>query len=205
MVAIVEEKKKSKANKKSQKKIPEYLIYEILDNKKIYYKDYKKVLSGEIPPEAVMGSSDLQAWIISIIMEFLFKNLPKKYKVLSNEVGYFYTSSRSKKWLNLDIAVINREKLKKPKGTYLKVPPEVVIEVDTKAELSELGSEYYLLKTERLLDSGIKKVIWIFTDVKKIQIAQKGEPWIIVDFDYEFEIIDNIKINLAKLLQEDDL
>ena len=85
------------------------------------------------------------------------------------------------------------------------MPPEVVIEVDTKADLSELGSEYYLLKTERLLDSGIKKVIWIFTDVKKVQIAQKGEPWIIVDFDYKFEIIDNIKINLAKLLQEDDL
>lgn len=153
-----------------------------------------------------MGGSDLQSWIVDIIVRFLHKFLDyKKYKLLYNKVGYFHTSSRSKKRLNLDVAVINREKLKKPKGTYLKVPPEVVIEVDTKADLSELGSEYYLLKTERLLDSGIKKVIWIFTDVKKVQIAQKGEPWIIVDFDYKFEIIDNIKINLAKLLQEDDL
>ena len=197
------EKEKPKNKNKGRKKIPKYLVYEILDSKKIYYKDYKKVLSGELPPEAVMGSSDLQAWIISTIMEFLFKVLPNKYKVLANEVGYFYTPSRSKKWLNLDIAIVSREKLKKPKGTYLKIPPEVVIEVDTKADLSEIGDEYYIIKTERLLKSGVKKVIWIFTDAKKVQIAQNNEPWIIVDFNYEFEIIDNIKLNLENILKDE--
>ncbi|WP_457640379.1 Uma2 family endonuclease [Persephonella sp.] len=201
MVAVVE--KKSEKKRRGRKKIPNYLVYEILDNKKIYYKDYKKVLSGELPPEAVMGSSDLQAWIISTILEFLFKALPNKYKVLSNEVGYFYTPTRSKKWLNLDIAIVSKERLKKPQGTYLKIPPEVVIEVDTKADLSDIGDEYYIIKTEKLLKSGIKKVIWIFTDAKKVQIAESKKPWIIVDFDYEFEIIDNININLEKLLKEE--
>ena len=197
------DKKKSEKKSKTKKKIPKYLVYEILDKNKIYYKNYQKVLSGELPPEAIMGSSDLQAWIISTIMEFLFKVLPNKYKLLSNEVGYFYTPSRSRKWLNLDIAIVSREKLKKPQGTYLKIPPEVVIEVDTKADLSEIGDEYYILKTERLIKSGVKKVIWIFTDAKKIQIAQDKEPWLIVNFDYEFEIIDNIKFNLQKLLDEE--
>ncbi len=202
-MAVATEKKLEK-KKRGRKKIPDYLVYEILGNKKIYYKNYEKVLSGELPPEAIMGSSDLHAWIIDLILKVLYSNLNhKKYKILSGEVGYFYTPSRSKKWLNLDIAIVNREKLKKPQGTYLKVPPEVVIEVDTKADLSEVGDEYYILKTEKLLKSGIKKVIWIFTDAKKIQIAEDKKPWIVVDFDYEFEIIDNIKINLEKLLKEE--
>ena len=190
--------------KRGRKKIPDYLVYEILGNKRIYYKDYKKVLSGELPPEAIMGSSELHAWIIDLILRVLYSQLNKeKYKILLGEVGYFYTSSRSKKWLNLDIAIVSREKLKKPQGTYLKVPPEVVIEVDTKADLSEVGDEYFVIKTEKLLKSGVKKVIWIFTDAKKIQIAENKTPWIIVNFDYEFEIIDNIKINLEKLLKDD--
>ena len=201
-MAVIE--KSSEKKTKGRKKIPDYLIYEILDNKKIYYKDYRKVLSGELPPEAVMGSSDLQSWIIDTIVRFLHKSLDyKKYKALFNEVGYFYTLSRSKKWLNLDIAIISREKLKKPQGTYLKIPPEVVIEVDTKAELSDIGEEYYIAKTERLLKSGVKKVIWVFTEYKKIQIAEAKKPWLTVDYNYEFEIIDGIRLNLEKLLKEE--
>ena len=203
-MAALTEKKTVKKKRKGRPKIPEYLVYEILDNQKIYYKDYKKVLSGELPAEAIMGSSDLQAWIISTIVEFLIKNLPKKYKLLFNEVGYFYTPSRSKKWLNLDIAIISREKLKKPKGTYLKIPPEVVIEVDTKADLSKIGSQYYFMKTDRLLKSGVKKVIWIFTEYKKIQIAENNKPWLTVDYNYEFEIIDGLILNLDKLLKDED-
>ena len=204
-MATITENKTTKKKKKGRPKIPDYLDYEILDNKKIYYKDYKKVLSGELPSEAVMGSSDLQAWIIDTIVRFLHRFLDyKKYKLLFNEVGYFYTPSRSKKWLNLDIAIVSREKLKKPQGTYLKIPPEVVIEVDTKADLSKIGSHYYFLKTDRLLKSGVKKVIWIFTEYKKIQIAENNKPWLTVDYNYDFEIIDGININLDKLLKEED-
>ncbi|RUM57934.1 MAG: Uma2 family endonuclease [Persephonella sp.] len=204
-MATITENKTTKKKKKGRPKIPDYLVYEILDNKKIYYKNYRKVLSGELPSEAIMGSSDLQAWIIDTIVRFLHRFLDyKKYKLLYNEVGYFYTPSRSKKWLNLDIAIVSREKLKKPQGTYLKIPPEVVIEVDTKADLSKIGSQYYFLKTDRLLKSGVKKVIWIFTEYKKIQIAEDKKPWLTVDYNYEFEIIDGININLDKLLKEED-
>jgi len=196
---------KTTKKKKGRPKIPDYLVYEILDNKKIYYKDYKKVLSGELPLEAVMGSSDLHAWILDLILRLLHQNLnQKKFKILAGEVGYFYTPSRSKRWFNLDIAIVSRERLKKPQGTYLKVPPEVVIEIDTKADLSDIGDQYYIKKTDRLLKSGVKKVIWIFTDVKKIQIAENNKPWLTVDYDYQFEIIDGINLNLDELLKEED-
>ncbi|WP_457622338.1 Uma2 family endonuclease [Persephonella sp.] len=202
------EKKKAKTTgekKKGRPKIPDYLVYEILGNKKIYYRDYKKVLSGELPPEAVMGSSDLQAWIISTVVEFLIKSLPKKYKLLFNEVGYFYTPSRSKKWLNLDIAIVSRKKLGKPVGTYLKIPPEVVIEVDTKADLEKFGSEmdYFLKKTETLLESSVKKVIWIFTKEKKLLVGEKGKRWFITNWDDNIDLIEDIKLNLHQLLKEE--
>jgi Uma2 family endonuclease len=199
MSTVLENKK----TKRGRKKIPDYLVYEILGNKRIYYRDYKKVLSGELPPKAVIGSSDLQAWIISTILEFLFKSLPNKYKVLSNELGYFYTQSRSKKWLNLDIAVVSKEKLKKLEGTYLKLPPEVVIEVDTKADISKMGDNYYIEKTDKLLKSGIKKVIWVLTNPKKIIVAEKGKNWIITDYNSNIEVLDGIVLNLEKLLKEE--
>ena len=197
-------KEKSTAKKKGRPKIPDYLIYEILGNKKLYYKGYEKVLSGELPPEAVMGNSSLQAWIVALIVGFLAKNLNhQKYLLLTNEVGYFYAPQRKNKWLNLDIAIVDRKKIDKLSDTYLKIPPEVVIEIDTKADLSKIGDSYYIEKTKKLLESGIKKVVWIFTEQKKIQIAEKDSPWLVVDFDYEFEIIDGIRFNLKKLLEKD--
>ncbi len=190
--------------RKRRKKVPDYLVYEILGNKKIYYRDYEKVLSGELPKEAVMGSSDLQSWIIDILIRFLHLNLDyKRYKVLSNEVGYFYTKNRKGKWFNLDIAVVDREKLKEPSGSYLKVPPEIVIEVDTKADLSELGDEYFFLKTKKLLESGVKRVIWIFTESKKILVADKDKEWIITDWDKDIELMKRIVFNLEKMFEEE--
>ena len=203
MPAVLE-KGKNTVKKKGRPKVPDYLVYEILGNKKIYYKGYEKVLSGELPPEAVMGSSSLQAWIVALIVRFLAKSLDyKKYMLLTNEVGYFYTPQRKSKWLNLDIAIVDRKKLEQPSNTYLKIPPEVVIEIDTKADLSKIGDNYYIEKTKRLLESGVKKVVWIFTEQKKIQIAEKDTPWLIVDFDYKFEIIDGVRFNLKKLLEEE--
>jgi len=51
---------------------------------------------------------------------------------------------------------------------------------------------------------GSKKVVWVFTEQKKLQIAEEGKPWLIVDFDYEFEIVDGIKFNLKELLEKEN-
>jgi len=184
-------------------KIPDYLVYEIL-NKKIYYRNYKKVLSGELPVEAIRGSTIFQSLIAFKIIEFLAKNLDlKKYVVLPNEIGYFY---KPKKWLNLDIAVVSKEKFGKPKGSYIKVPPEIVFEIDTKADLENFNTffEYMEEKTKKLLDSGVKQVIWIFTSPKKIFVAnQNSKRWFITDYNDDIELsINRIKLNLDKLLKE---
>ncbi|TCK06659.1 Uma2 family endonuclease [Phorcysia thermohydrogeniphila] len=187
--------------KKAKVRVPKELIYEMRHGSPIYYRDYDKVLSGEKSLEEVMGSSDLHAWFLYVLMKFLIKSLDeKKYIVLVGELGYRF-SKRS--WYNLDLAVYRREKIGKLKGTFTDVPPEVVIEIDTKADLRKFENpqDYFHRKTQDLLDSGVKKVIWIFTKDRKIWVAQKAKPWLIVDWDYEFEVIEGIRLNFAELLK----
>lgn len=60
--------------------------------------------------------------------------LGKNYLVLTNEIGLQF---KEKGWRAADIAIIETEKLKGIKRTikYLSLPPKVVIEIDTKAEM----------------------------------------------------------------------
>ncbi len=194
-----------KPQKKIRRKVPKELIYELINGSPIYYKGYEKVLSGQTTLEGIMGSSDLQAWIILTIVEFLILNLDrKKYKVLSNEVGYI---PKSRTRYSLDIAIVDRNKIKKLTGKYLKVPPEVVIEIDTKADLSKFENpqDYFHRKTQDLLDSGVKKIIWIFTKEKKLWVAENGKRWLITDWDDEINLLDDIKLNLKALLDKENV
>ncbi len=196
--------KKQLSNKKKRIKVPKELIYEMRKGSPIYYRDYDKVLKGELPIEAVMGSSGLQAWLIKLLMKLLLSKLDKKYEILTNEVGYKFAP---RSWYNLDIGIWDREKVKPylMRDKFIPVPPEVVIEVDTKADLRKFENpqDYFHRKTQDLLDSGVKKVIWIFTKDKKIWIAENKKPWLIVDFDYDVPVIEDITFNLKNLLEEE--
>ena len=186
-----------------KKKIPRELIYEMRKGSPIYYRDYDKVLSGEKTLEEVMGSSDLHAWFLYVLMKFLIRNLDEKeFAVLVGELGY---KPAKRSWYNLDLAIYRQEKLGELKGTFTNIPPEIVIEIDTKADLRKFENpqDYFHRKTQDLLDSGVKKVIWIFTKEKKLWIAEKDKPWLIVDWDYEFELMDGVKLNLLKLVKEE--
>ncbi len=113
-----------------------------------------------------MGSSDLQAWIIGTIIRLLHQKLNyKKYKLLSNKVGYKFAP---RSWYNLDTAVISRKKIKT--GNYKTSPPELVVEVDTKADTKKFHNpqDYIHMKTQDLPNSDVKKIVWIFTPNQKI-------------------------------------
>lgn len=196
---------KEKLSNKKRRGIPRALIYEMRYGSPIYYRDYDKVLKGEIPLEAVMGSSGLQAWLIKVIFKFLLQVLGKKYEILSNEVGFKFAK---KSWYNLDIAIWEKEKIKPyiKQNKLIPVAPEVVIEVDTKADLRKFENpqDYFHKKTQDLLNAGVKKVIWIFTQDKKVWIAEPKKPWLIVDWDYDIPVLDSIKMNIQKLIKEEE-
>ena len=90
---------------------------------------------------------------------------------------------------------------------YAETPPEVVIEIDTKADLRKYGDfmNYAREKTQDLLDAGVKRVIWYTTFDKKVMVAEKGEKWFITGWDEEVEIIDGISFNLGVKLKEEGI
>ncbi|RUM29424.1 MAG: Uma2 family endonuclease [Aquifex sp.] len=197
-------KEKSALSSEERRRLLNLLTYEKVNGKPIYYRDYKKVLKGELPPEAVMGSSELQAVIIAIILKYLFKTLPDDYIILTNELGFIYAP---KSFRSLDIAVYKKKDLLKPQDKYTKKTPIVVIEIDTKADLSRYKNfeEYMYEKTKDLLDSGIEKVIWYITKVKKVLIAQRQKDWITKDWVSDVEVLEGVKLNLEKLLKEEGI
>ena len=87
---------------------------------------------------------------------------------------------------------------------YLEEAPELVIEIDTKADLSEVQNPlgYYQVKTQELLDFGVKKVIWIFTDTRKVMVAETDNKWEISNWDNSIEVWDGKELNLGEVLGE---
>lgn len=181
--------------------IPRKLVYEMVDDKPIYYRGYKEYLNGTKQIEQLMGSSYLQSLIITRLVYFLMSNLGKEYVVLTNEIGLQF---KGKGWRAADIAIVEKKKLKgiKKSNKYLSVPPKVVIEIDTKAELEEVQDSfgYFHKKTDELLEFGVEKVIWIFTDSKKIMVSEKNKDWQVLNWSREILLINDLSIDLEKLI-----
>lgn len=188
--------------KSAVQNIPENLIYEMVDGNPIYYKGYREYLEGAKQMEELMGSSLLQSLIISRLVFFLQVHLGGEYEVLTNEIGIQF---EKRAWRAADIAIVKTTDLEEVenKDKYLNFAPEVVIEIDTKAELKEIRNplSYYQEKTDELLNFGVTKVIWIFTETKKVMVAQRDEKWETSNWDRTIHIIGDLSVIISELLQ----
>ena len=185
--------------------IPKSLIYEMVQGKPIYYKGYKDYLKGEKQLEQLMGSSKFQAFLVTELIFLIKTFLGKEYFIFSNEIGLQFSKNS---WRAADIAVIKKSEDVEINDKYLSTPPDYVIEIDTKADLKEIENPlgYYQEKTEDLIKFGVKKVIWIFTDTKKIMVAEKGnKKWEIIDWDQDVEFVEGLNINIQQILNDNNL
>ncbi len=95
-----------------------------------------------------------------------------------------------------DIAIYEKAQLKGVplQDHYLAVPPKVVIEVDTKADLEDVAvtMNYYHQKTDELLNAGVEKVIWVFTANEKIMEAGKDQHWITSSWNREISVLSTL-------------
>lgn len=187
-----------------EKVVPKALIYEIWDGKPVYYKGYKKVLSGEINFESVMGSSVLQTYIVSLIFGHLYENIAKKeYFIGTNEPGLHITNRNN---LSNDIVIYRKSdyKVSLQSVEYASTPPLIALEVDIKADIENFGSEtdYFQQKTAKLLAFGVQKVIWITTASQKIMVAADPKHWEIFTWDKSIEILGCV-FSLETLLKDD--
>jgi Uma2 family endonuclease len=194
------------AEKKSvrkQRKVPEFLIYELMDGKPIYYRGYKSVLNNTKKFEDIMGSSSLQSVIIIHILSILLKSLnEEEFWIMTNETGIHLDHRNN---LSGDILIYEKSRLKASdiNTHYTKAPSNIAIEVDTKADLSILTFQKYMkLKTTKLHHFGVDKVIWIMTATKQVIVALPNQDWLIIDWNKDIEIMRNLYFNIGNYLQK---
>lgn len=198
---VIEKKRKPKIQK-----IPSHLVYEEINGRPIPYKGYKSVLSGKKKLEEIMGCSSLQSVLVYILGLFIGNNVNrKKYLVASNEAGLHLGLNDN---LASDIAIFEKDKIVLD-DKYFTVAPKVVVEVDIKIDLSETEwnneIEYVLDKSQKLLDFGVERIIWITTKAKKVFVITPSDKWYVVNYQEDIQVLDDCVLNIAKLLEEEGI
>ncbi len=193
----------SENKKKRSRKIPDYLVYEEMNGRKLYRKGYRDVLNQTKTLEEIIGSSSLQGIIISLMLRSLYKNLDEsKFEIITNEIGLHISKGDN---LSADIIVYDADEAREYRidDHYFNVAPKLVIEVDVKIHTENPNMmEYVYEKTDTLFSFGVEKVIWIFSNEKKIFLAEPNQDWIIRDWNKDFEIMPNYAINLLKMIED---
>ncbi|WP_373513086.1 Uma2 family endonuclease [Persicitalea sp.] len=190
--------------RKLRAKIPEYMIYEIIDGTPIHYKGYREVLAGKKQFSEIMGSSKLQSLIIThlvILLGGLLKG--SDFRLLTSELGIHLDKRNN---LAGDIVIFDKGAIPITDMDvhYADVPPKVVIEVDVAADPADMHPNTYLFtKTQKLLDFGAEKVIWITTQSRKVTVATPNANWQTMDWANDVEVVNGITFNIAEYLSEE--
>jgi hypothetical protein len=190
------------ATPKRAKKVPDYLIKEVIDGIPIYYKGYKKLLRNK----ETMGSSALKSVLCSFISISLISNLNERlYWVCANQVGCYLSDKDIHCY---DCAVFEKTVLLPSMvgNHFTQVPAKLVIEVDTNIDNENMGDmDYIHRKSQKVLNFGTEKIIWIFTQSKKVLIATQDTPWTIQDWATDVLTIDGVTINVPAYLAEEKI
>lgn len=184
--------------RRRSRKVPEALIYEIVDGRPIYYKGYKDVINGKQQLESVMADSTLQTWLKTNLGFLLMQLLKSKgYEIMSGELGILTTWGNRR---GADVSIFREDALVLD-AHYSKTAPEVIIEIDIQAELEDEDEMNYIAsKINDYHRFGVKRVIWIFTSIKKITVAESGKPWMTYDWNENIETLEGATFNLEKML-----
>lgn len=198
-VSLISEKKIIQPKKVV--KIPEYLVWEILDGKPLYRRGYKDVLRKTKKTEDIMGASGYQSSIIAYIVKLLNRKLDDNFEIYSSEAGLHLHKNSN---FSMDIAVYENLPANAITKKYIAIPPKIVIEVDIDIDPDSMHElEYVEAKTQKMLDFGVQKVIWILTYVRKVIIATPNNPtWLMVDWSENIEILNDISFNIQDFLTQ---
>jgi Uma2 family endonuclease len=185
-------KPRVRASRRKTVDVPSYLVYETISGIPVFYKGWQNVLAQKQKFEEIMAYGNLQALLLTMIKDYLQPIFGKQYWIIPGEVGLHIEHKTNP---SLDLCFFPKKSMSFSEATnkYTTIPPKIVIEVDSKADISafeenEKGN-YYLLKTQHLLNYGTEQVIWIYTEFKKVFIARPNQPWITINWTDEIEIL----------------
>lgn len=204
---ILAEPKRRRAKAVSRKAVPPALIYEVWNGKPIYYRGYRDVLAGKKTIEEIMSSSDLQAVLVYSLGLYIGNTLNrKKYLIATNESGLHLALNEN---LGNDLAIFEKERVGKLKGKYFDVPPKLVIEVDIKADVVDFtnkDADYILQKSQKMLDFGVEKVVWVITSSRKVYVIDRHDPrWYVVNWTEDIPLLDGCVLNIHQLLADEEI
>lgn len=183
--------------------IPQILVYEEFDGHPIYRKGYKDFMLGIKTIEEInMRTSKLQFFIIGCILKYLNRYLPESYFAGSSELGLHLNTNSN---FSADIAIFKEGQLQVGfhSTQYADTPPNVVIEVGIKIDESDYfqnEEEYFHKKTERLLQWGVERVIWVFSASRRVLVADNLQTWSFVSWDIPITVIDDHQITIWELM-----
>jgi Uma2 family endonuclease len=182
------------------KDIPPYLIYEVMDGKPIYYEGFREVLTNQKTFEEIMGSSILQSRIIAILIQYFSKLISDEFEIFTNEFG-IHIEHNDNLCGDFGIYHISQFEGVDMNNKYTTIPPKIMIEIDTQANVDYvLDNDYFHKKTQKLLDFGVEKVIWYYTNSKKVMVAEKDKSWMIDNWDKTVEVMPNLNLCLTDLM-----
>lgn len=175
--------------------IPEHLVYEEWDGVPILYKGIQTyALQNYNLNQLEMGSSIFQSLIIEFVLGQLYDAINRKiYAIVTNELG-LHLGYRNN--ISNDIAIIERNRIQNKRSVkYATVPPKVAIEVDVRADYEqefESFNDYINQKTQKLLDFGVEKIIWILSsELQEVRVFTPSQTTIHAWTD-TIEILDGI-------------
>ncbi len=205
MEAVV--KTKRAVRTKTSTAVPTYLIYEELDGKPVYYRGYRDVLAGRKTAIEIMGASELQSLVNSVLVKYLSRHLSDNYLVVATEAGLHVKKNSN---FSADIAIYDKAQFLDGKPItkkYSERPPKVIVEIDIQGEM-ELSADtltYYQKKTQQLLDFGVQQLFWFFTDTRKVVIAEPGKPWLVADWSHELVVLGQHRFSIKHLVEQSGL
>ncbi|MBD0364882.1 MAG: Uma2 family endonuclease [Flavisolibacter sp.] len=189
-----------------RKKAPDTFIYEIIDDKPLYYKGYREAIRAKQNAESVMGSGTLQAVIISYLLQILYRVCgTENYYIFSGEPGIHIDHKNN---LAGDILVYDKTVLpvSKISGQYADVPAELHIEVDIQAEMEDMTEMGYIKrKTDMLLQFGTRKLIWVFTTTQQVMVAEKDKDWLWIAWKKPVPLWENATFCIGEFLEKEGI
>ncbi len=186
---------------KPVQKIPDSLIWEVLDGKPLYRRGYMDVVKKLKTIEDIMGTSSYQSLITTYLSKILARQLDDNiYDYLISEPGVHL---KYKDNISNDIAIFNRLSANQITKKYADYSPKIVLEIDIDIDPASMSDFDYLnTKTQKMLDFGVEKVIWILTNSRKVIVATPKTAWLTMDWHNDIEIIDGIVFNIHNYLEE---
>jgi Uma2 family endonuclease len=188
--------------------IPTRLVKEVINGKNYYYKGYRSVLRGEKKLEAIIGSSDLQSTLVTVLITYLLPQINRQlYQVVVSEPGVHLGKNSN---FSNDIAIYRKADLPRDRdrSKYFSVAPLVAVEVDIRIESGEEATDdfsYMFEKSSHMILAGTATVVWVLSRIQSLVVfAAQSDGSVqpkVVPWTTPYLLIEDAEIRLAGWLE----